>query len=231
LFRITTLGLAASGFFLVADLVWLALARPPGMEVLVAGFVALVLVGAFLPGLANQVTLARAHLAGPALVYSLLPMKLLQLAGVVSLAGLTDLADGRLARREGPTRLGGALDPVVDGLFFGAVAIGLAAGGAYPVWLAAVVVARYGLPALAGSALLLADRRPDLHHTPLGQASTTIIGVLLGGLALLRGFGWETWALVGASEVLVPLATLATFVNLFWANRGAIMRSAPGHNG
>jgi phosphatidylglycerophosphate synthase len=232
LFRITTLGLAASGFFLVADLVWLAFARPPGLEVLVAGFVALVLVGAFLPGLANQATLARAHLAGPALVYSLLPMKLLQLAAVVGLAGLSDLADGSLARRGGgPTRLGGALDPVVDGLFFGAVAIGLAAGGAYPVWLAGVVVARYGLPALAGGALLLADRRPDLHHTPLGQASTTIIGVLLGGLALLRGLGWETGALVAASELLIPLATLGTFANLFWANRGAIMRSAPGHNG
>ena len=42
---------------------------------------------------------------------------------------------GRLRRR-----LGGALDPVVDGIFFGAVALGLALGGAYPLWLAGLVV-------------------------------------------------------------------------------------------
>lgn len=221
--RPSPVGIAATGCLLVADAAWLALVRPPGLEVLAAWFAALLLAGAFLPGLANQVTISRAHLAGPALVYSLVPSRLLELAAVVGLAGLSDVLDGAVARRlEQRGRLGGALDPVVDGLFFGAVAIGLALGGTYPAWLALVVVARYGLPALAGGALLVAGRRPELHHTPLGQASTTLIAFLLGALALARALGWGSEGLLAVSEVVVPLAALATFANLFWANRAAI---------
>src|SRR5437016_3687810 len=105
--RTSIVGLAGSGCLLAADLAWLALARPPGLELLLAWFAALLLVGAFLPGLANQVTLARAHLAAPALAYSLLPMKLVELAAVVGLASLSDVVDGAVARRGGgPTRLG-----------------------------------------------------------------------------------------------------------------------------
>lgn len=229
LIRPTTVGIAASACLLTADLVWLALVRPPGMAILAGWFAAMALLGAFLPGLANQVTLSRAHLAGPALVYSLLPSRLLQLAAVVSLAGLSDLIDGAIARRMGSsTRLGGGLDPVVDGVFFGAVAVGLSLGGAYPWWLALVVIVRYALPAMVGAGLVLAGRRPKLEHTPLGQVSTVLIGILLGGLALLRGLGLRTDGLLLVSEVVLPAAALATFVNLFWANRAAIVGgSAP----
>jgi phosphatidylglycerophosphate synthase len=227
LIRPTTVGIAASACLLAADLSWLALVRPPGLAFLAAWFAALAVLGAFLPGLANQVTLSRAHLAGPALVYSLLPSRLVELAAVVSLAGLSDVVDGMIARRLGnPTRLGGGLDPVVDGVFFGAVAIGLSLGGAYPWWLALVVVVRYGLPAVVGAGLVLAGRHPKLEHTPLGQVSTTLIGVLLGGLALLRGLGWPADGLLRVSEVVLPLAALATFANLYWANRAAFAGSS-----
>jgi phosphatidylglycerophosphate synthase len=223
LIRPTTVGIAASACLLTADLAWLALVRPPDLAWLAAWFGALAVLGAFTPGLANQVTLSRAHLAGPALVYSVLPSRLVELAAVVSLAGLSDLVDGAIARRLGSsTRLGGGLDPVVDGVFFGAVAVGLSLGGAYPWWLAAVVIVRYGLPAVVGAGLVLAGRRPKLEHTPLGQVSTTLIGILLGGLALLRGLGRSTDVLLLVSEVVLPVAMLATFVNLFWANRSAI---------
>lgn len=223
--RPSPVGLAGSAVFLVADLAWLALARPPGLELLLSWFGLLLLAGALVPGAANQVTLARAHLTAPALVYSVDPSRLLQLAAVVTLAGLSDVIDGAVARRfEGPSRLGGALDPVIDGLFFGAVAIGLVIGVSYPLWLAGAVVLRYALPAVAGGLLLLAGRRPALQHTPLGQASTTLIGILLGGAALLHGLGWGTGGLLlMLSEVIIPLAAVATFGNLFWANRRALL--------
>ena len=222
--RLSVVGVVASALLLAADLTWLAVTQPPALDLLAVWFVALALAGALLPGPANKVTIIRAHLAAPALVYSLLPSRLLGLAAVVSLAGLSDVVDGAVARRwGGPSQLGGGLDPVVDGVFFGAVAIGLALGGAYPVWLAMVVVARYGLPALAGMILLLAARRPALHHTPMGQFSTMLIGVLLGGIALLRGLGWPSGVLLVGAEVLLPVAALATFVNLFMANRPALL--------
>lgn len=221
--RASVVGGVTGGCFLAADLAWLALVRPPSTELILAWFGGLALVGLFMPGLANQVTLARAHLAAPALIYSLLPSGLVPLAVVVGLAGLSDLVDGAVARRMAQaSRLGGGLDPVVDGVFFGAVAIGLAAGGAYPAWLAGVVVARYTLPAAVGGTLLLMGRHPELRHTPMGQASTTLIGVLLGGLALLRGIGWDASLILAVSEVVIPLAAMATFANLLWANRQAV---------
>jgi cardiolipin synthase len=224
--RPSAVGIAGSACLLVADLAWLGLVRPPGQELLVAWFAALALVGVFLPGLANQVTMSRAHLAGPALVYSLASSRLMELAAVVGLAGVSDLLDGAVARwlhQRG--RLGGALDPVVDGVFFGAVAVGLALGGAYPTWLALVVVARYALPAAAGGVLLVAGRRPELHHTPLGQASTAVIAFLLGAQALARGVGWGAEGLLVVAEAAVPLAALGACANLFYANRSSILGS------
>lgn len=178
----------------------------------------------FLPGPANQLSIARAHLAAPALAYSLTGAGLGGLAVTVALAGATDLADGALARRfGGPSQLGGGLDPVVDGIFFGATAIGLAAGGDYPAWLAAVVVARYVLPALAGGVLLALGRRPLLRHTFFGQASTSLNAVLLGWVALWRGAGLDSGRIVVAAEIVLPLFAALTFVNLAFG-----LRRSPG---
>jgi phosphatidylglycerophosphate synthase len=204
---------------------WVVLAHPRWSVPLLAWFCLLVAVSLMLPGAANQVTLARAYLAGPAFVYAVAPSGLGALAAVVAMAGFSDLLDGAVARRMRTTRLGGGLDPVTDGIFFGAVAIGLAVGGAYPVWVAAVVVLRYLVPALAGAALLLLHRPVQLRHTPVGQVSTLLIGVVLGGVALLRGLGFDaTWLLL-TGMVVVPVTTLGTWANLFWANREAFASS------
>jgi len=227
--RPTITGLVAGVVFVIGGLTWVREVAPPAPQLLVAWLAVLAVAGAWLPGAANQVTLTRAYLAAPALVYSLVPEGLLPLAAVVTLAGLTDVVDGAIARRlERPTRLGGGLDPVVDGVFFGALALGLAAGQAYPAWLAATVVVRYGLPAAVGAGLLLLGRRLELSHTPFGQASTLLIGVLLGGVALLRGLGQDTRLLLAVTEVLIPVAVLATFANLYWANRRAFGRGSGG---
>jgi cardiolipin synthase len=230
--RPTGAGLVGGACLLVGDATWLLLVQPPNAPLLGAWFLAAAVAGCFLPGWANQVTMARAHLAVPGLVYALSPRDFGALAVVVVLAALTDVLDGVVARRlERTTPLGGALDPVADGVFFGAVAVGLAAGGAYPAWLAAVVVLRYLLPAMAGGVLLLAGRRPTLRHTPLGQVSTVLIAILLGGVGLLRALGRDTGLLVVVSEAIIPVTALATFGNLFWANRRSISGSGGPRGG
>ncbi|MGH7904334.1 MAG: CDP-alcohol phosphatidyltransferase family protein [Candidatus Dormibacteraceae bacterium] len=171
----------------------------------------------FLSGIANQLTLGRAYLAAPALAYALHAGTLPQLAVAVALAGFSDLTDGTFARRLGEeTSLGGALDPIVDGIFYGAVAVGLALGAAYPVWLAAVVVLRYAMPVVGGAVLLFLGVRPELRHTFFGQVSTTVIACLLGGIALFRGLHVSDWGLVRLAEVGIPLGAVATFGNLAW---------------
>ena len=201
--------------YLVLGLAWISIRQPP--LYLIAWLFVVVVAGSYIRGEANQVTLARAYLAVPAFAYATTG-RLGLLAVVVAVAGLTDLLDGTIARRfSQPSQLGGALDPVVDGVFMGALCIGLAVGGFIPLWLALVVIARYLVPAVAGGLLVALGRRPDLRHTLTGQISTTLILELIGGVALLRGLNQDASALLGAAEVVIPIATVATFIHLGYA--------------
>lgn len=219
--RLNRAGVTGSAVYVALGLLWLFATRPPGSAVVIGAWIVVVGgAGCFVPGIANQVSMARAYLAAPALVYAMGVGNLGPLAVVVAIGGLTDLTDGTIARRfDQPSSFGGGLDPVVDGLFLGAIAGGLAAGGAFPLWLGAVVVARYLLPALAGGVLIASGRRPELRHTLSGQVSTSLNLILLGGIALFRGLGQDASHLVSAAEIVIPLATAATFVHLAWVSR------------
>lgn len=215
--RLNRTGAVAGALYLVVGLAWIALGTPDNPWLVGAWLLIVALVGCAIPGVANHVSLARAYLAAPAFVYALAG-EYGFLAVAVAIAGLTDLVDGTIARRFAhPSSFGGGLDPVVDGLFMGALCIGLALGGAFPLWLALVVIARYLLPALAGGALLAMGRRPELRHTLTGQVSTTLILVLVGGVCLLRGLDQDATGFVAAAEIVIPLATVATFAHLAWA--------------
>jgi len=188
------------------------------MGVYVAWIVVVAVAGAFIPGIANQVSLARAYLAAPALAYAMAPGNLGLLAVVLAIGGLTDLVDGTIARRfDRPSTLGGGLDPVVDGVLLGAVAVGLVVSGVIPLWLAAVIVVRYLLPAVVALALISMQRQPELRHTVSGQISTALIIVLVGGICLFRFFNQDASNVVAGAEIVVPMATLATFIHLGWA--------------
>ena len=226
--RPTRSGLLAGAAYLALCLGWLLVTDSPLRVQAAVWFVLVACAGAFIPGEANQVSLARAYLAAPALAYAL-ANRLGYLAVVVAVAGLSDLLDGTVARRfERPSTFGGGLDPVVDGLFMTALAVGLSLGGAFPLWLALVVVARYLLPALAAGALIALSRPPELRHTVSGQVSTTLILILLGGVCLFRGLNQDSSGLVNAAEVVIPVATFATFVHLAWVSRRPATAAEPG---
>jgi len=161
-------------------------------------------------------------------VYSLAADRLGYLAVVLAVAGLTDLVDGTIARRfDKPSMLGGGLDPVVDGILLGAVAVGLAVGGIFPLWLAGVIVLRYLVPAVVALALLSMGRRPELRHTVSGQLSTALIIVLVGGLCLFRFMNQDARNVVIGAEIVIPIATVATFVHLGLLARRS-MQPRPG---
>jgi cardiolipin synthase len=207
--------------YLGLGLAWVLGANPPGpADVYFAWFLAIAIAGIFIAGIANQVTLARAYLAAPALAYSLAPGHLGPLAVVLAIAGLTDLVDGTIARRFGSySTLGGGLDPVVDGVLLGAVAVGLVGSGIIPLWLAVVIVIRYLLPAVGGLVLISLHRRPELRHTVTGQISTALNIILIGGICLFRFFNQDAGNVVIGAEIVLPIATVATFVHLGWVAR------------
>jgi hypothetical protein len=72
---------------------------------------------------------------------------------------------------------------------------------------------------LAGGLLLAMGRRPELRHTLMGQVSTVLILVLVGGVCLFRALNQDPSRLLQAAEVVIPVATAATYANLAWALR------------
>ena len=102
-------------------------------------------------------------------------------------------------------------------IFMAALALGLSFGGAFPTWLALVIIARYLVPAVAGASLLLAHRPIELRHTVTGQLSTSLILVLVGGIVLFRALNLDAGNIVIGAEVVIPIATLATFAHLGFA--------------
>jgi len=93
---------------------------------------------------ANALTLARL-LATPfvvALMYREDPLSRYLAAGLFIAAMITDLFDGYLARRAGPTTLGTFLDPIADKTLILSVLIALGAFGIIPFWIGLVLMFR-----------------------------------------------------------------------------------------
>jgi cardiolipin synthase len=91
---------------------------------------------------------------------------------VLALSGITDWADGVLARRLNQrSDLGAMLDPAADRLYILATLVGLVLRHIIPLWLALVIVGR---DLILGIALIPLRRRgydpPEVHY--LGKAAT-----------------------------------------------------------
>jgi phosphatidylglycerophosphate synthase len=144
---------------------------------------------------ANVVSFARIPLA---LVFALFPAVGVRVAVLATAAG-TDLLDGWLARRLGPSRLGAWMDPVADKIFmltaFGALAVSGALG-----WLeVAGVLLRDVLTPVGYFASVIA-RRPFTVPARMGGKAVTVGQTLtlfawLLDSSLLRPLAWATAAM------------------------------------
>ncbi len=177
-------------------------------------------------GLPNQLTAVRAYLALPLLLLAVMPPltegRALLLAVGAPIAVL-DSADGWIARHVGPvTVLGRVLDPVMDTVFFSVCAIAALWTSLLPAWLAALILARYALPAIAFLILYpWLRRRPDLVATGWGKTSTfagaAAVGV--GGTLVIAGGPASAFDL--ALGVVLGVATLVHFAALVRRTTGA----------
>lgn len=128
---------------------------------------------------------------------------------VLVVAGLSDYADGKIARRYGlVTRLGAMLDPIADRLYIAATMIGLAAVNVIPWWFFVLLVARDAL-ILTMYPTVRRHRLPIPPVDFIGKAATFN---LLGGFPLL---------LLGSVDS--PFATLCLAVGWALAWWGAVL--------
>ncbi|MGA2382280.1 MAG: CDP-alcohol phosphatidyltransferase family protein [Gemmatimonadales bacterium] len=144
---------------------------------------------------ANVVSLARLPLA---LAFAVYPAAGVRIA-VLAAAAATDLLDGALARRLGPSQLGAWMDPVADKIFmltaFGALAFSGALG-----WLEVAGVLLRDVLAPLGYLASWVVRRPYTVPARVGGKAVTVGQTLtlfawLLDSSLLRPLAWATAAM------------------------------------
>jgi phosphatidylglycerophosphate synthase len=184
-------------------------------------------------GVPNILTLSRSAAAG--LLFGHLvgraPASRAVMGLALAVAGLTDIADGQLARKtQRSTRLGAYLDSEADFGIALAMTLTLLARRALPGWLAATLLARWLLP-FAGSLLTYFGMgwRLDIGSTPVGKVAGVAQVVAFGGALLSvrvrrpeRGVWRATRGTVATLLLAAPLVQLASAWDASRARRPSI---------
>lgn len=151
--------------------------------------------------------------AAPALAFLLVRGADRAALGVFAFAGLSDAADGYLAKRFGlTTRFGRLLDPAADKVLMLVSFATLTLIGVAPLWLTLLVLARDA--AIVAGLLLLRVRNIPVRVAPLliGKASMAmqIIYIALALVVLTLGLQWPQVesAAAGATAVLTVASWL-----------------------
>ncbi len=143
-------------------------------------------------------------------------------------AAFTDLLDGAVARRfGGESKIGLYLDPIADKILLSSVYIGLAFGGAVPVWLVVLIFGRdLWIVGLSAYALRFTDFR-DLAPSVWGKASTFL--QVMTAVPIMAAEGYHDSVLRRICDVLVlAVAGFAIFTAADYSARGIKwMRNEP----
>jgi len=165
----------------------------------------------------NTLTLGRI-VAVPLLVWLIIDQEMLAAFLVFMMAGLSDAADGYLAKRFGwHTELGAYLDPIADKALLVSIYVTLGLAGHLPVWLVIAVVSRDIL--IVGAVLLAWMMSRPITVKPLlvskvnTCAQIALAGVVLAKLGLGLGLGQLVWLLIWVTGAFTILSAFA----YFWA--------------
>jgi CDP-diacylglycerol--glycerol-3-phosphate 3-phosphatidyltransferase len=189
--------------------------------------------------LANRLTVSRFFLSlGFVIVLTVhVPYRFTVALVLFLVAGITDYADGEVARRfHMESDFGRLMDPLVDKIMMAAAFICLVPLGAIPAWAATVIVSREFL--ITGLRLLAASKGRVLSAEKLGKHKTAwqiITAIFFLIMLALREYQriskhpaaasayWQTWYWGG--NVLLTVTVLLTLVSgagYLWKNRTLI---------
>ena len=139
----------------------------------------------------NLITLVRILLT-PMFVIFLIQGRHRQALYIFILAGVSDLADGLIARWwQQKSRLGSYLDPLADKLLMSASFVALGISHAIPSWLTVVVISRDVILGLGSLILRLADYPLVIRPSLAGKWTTTFQLVTVGLVLLVKGKLWR----------------------------------------
>lgn len=163
----------------------------------------------------NTLTFARI-VSVPLLIWLIIDQDFYAAFVVFMLAGLSDAADGYLAKRYGwRTELGAYLDPIADKALLVAIYVALGISGHLPVWLVIIVVSRDIL--IVGAVLLAWMMWRPVEVKPLivskinTFAQIALAGFVLAQLGLGLGVSWLVSVLIWVTGGLTILSASVYF--------------------
>jgi cardiolipin synthase len=128
-------------------------------------------------------------------------------------AGLSDAADGYLAKRFGlETRFGAWLDPAADKLLMLICFLALARDGTTPIWLAVLVIARDAAIVLGVALVKLFGLPARVEPLPIGKISTIVQICYIGLILAFLAFSVDSPSSVEALSVLAAAATIVSWL-------------------
>ena len=135
----------------------------------------------------NLITLFRILLT-PLFIIFLIQGRYRQALAVFVLAGVSDVADGLIARWwQQKSRLGSYLDPAADKLLMSASFVTLSISRLIPSWLTVVVISRDVILGLGALILRLADYPLVVRPSLAGKWTTTLQLITVGLVLLVKG--------------------------------------------
>jgi cardiolipin synthase (CMP-forming) len=165
----------------------------------------------------NSLTLGRIVLV-PLVVWLIIDHEMTAAFLLFLLAGLSDAADGFLAKRYGwSSELGAYLDPIADKALLVSIYVTLGFAGHLPVWLVIAVVSRDIL--IVGAVLLswMLSRPLEMHPLLISKANT-LSQIMLAGLVLAElGLGLGLHAIVNFLIWVTGALTIVSAAVYFWA--------------
>lgn len=133
-------------------------------------------------------------------------------AVIVALAGITDVADGLIARKFNiVTVTGQVLDPLADKLMQLAVVITLWVDGKIPKWAIAVIAAKELIMILGGSILYFCKRRTAIPAEWYGKAATVLFYVTMLYIIIFNRLDYIAMVLI----VLTVIAMIYSLLRYF----------------
>ncbi len=151
----------------------------------------------------NAITASRG-LAGPLVLWLVIQDAPATAFLLFTVAGLTDLIDGRLAARWGSNRaLGAVLDPIADKVLLSSAWIGLGLAGRAAPWMAGTFVLRDLLVGVVW--LTIARHGTRVSASRWGQLATSYEGTALGILMFPGPWLGVAWPTVGTAVGLAAM--------------------------
>ena len=164
---------------------------------------------------ANFVTFLRLC-AVPVAVWLVLRDQFFAAFWLFAAAGLSDALDGWLARRNGPTRLGGILDPIADKSLLVSMFVTLAVVHVLPDWLAILVVFRDVVIVGGVLALSVLGQTVVIRPLPISKLNTVVQIVMVAVTLLTEGLQLH-WPMLDAILLwTVAASTLTSLAAYLW---------------